>query len=88
MDRIRKAIKYINGHLSKKTFIESKNTIVKDIVRFKGNPNVSVYGSSHQFVRVLQNRFPTAFYPDEYLLIINSISDKLTNKQREHYRRN
>lgn len=88
MNRIRKAIKYVNSHISKETFIRLKNTIVEDIVKFKKNPNTSVHGSSHQFVRILQNRFPTGFYPDEYLLIINSINNKLTNKQKEHYKRN
>ena len=87
MDRIRKAIKYVNGHISKETFARSKNTIMADIVKFKRNPYITVHGSSHQFVRVLQNRFPTGFDADEYLLIINAINNKLTQKQREHYRR-
>mgnify|MGYP001560735106 FL=1 len=88
MDRIGKAIKYVNGHISKETFARSKNIIIADIIKFKKNPNVSVHGSSCQFVRVLQNRFPIGFYPDEYLLIINAINNKLTQKQREHYKRN
>lgn len=88
MNRISKAIKYMNGHISKETFAKSKNTIIADIVKFKRNPGVIVHGSSHQFVRVLQDRFPSGFYSDEYLLIINAINDKLTQKQREHYRRN
>ena len=88
MDRIKKAIKYVNSHISKETFVKSKNTIMADIVKFKRNPNVIVHDSSHQFVKVLQNRFPVGFHPDEYLLIINAINDKLTQKQREHYRRN
>lgn len=88
MDRIRKAIKYINGHISKKTYIDSKKTIIADIVKFKKSSSVSVHAPSHQFVKVLQNRFPNGFYPDEYLLIINSVSGKLTNNQKEYARRN
>lgn len=88
MNRISKAIKYVNSHISKETFVKSKNTIIADIVKFKRNSSATVHGSSFQFVRVLQNKFPSGFYPDEYLLIINAINDKLTQKQREHYRRN
>lgn len=80
MDRIDKAIKYMNKHKAKALWLESDEIITAQVIS-----GGKVHGVTHNFIRILNDRFPAGFTVLEIIQILDNLDDQLTQKQKDYY---
>ena len=80
--RIVKAIKYINQHKAKMLFRKYRDIVERDLHKPIGVP---IHGTSFQFVREIQRRFPNGFYQNEYIIILQRMNTDFTKKQKQYF---
>ncbi|MCK4462883.1 MAG: hypothetical protein KAU58_01070 [Candidatus Omnitrophica bacterium] len=80
MNRIEKAIKYVNKHKAKKYLYENRFYIGEDLKNLYLSR-----GSSFSFVKTISGRFGLGFSYIDYLQILLGIDNKFTEKQEEYF---
>ena len=80
MNRIEKAIKYVNEHKSKKYLYENRFYIGEDLKKLHLSR-----GSSFSFVKTISSRFGSEFSYIDYLQILLGIDNRFTEKQEKYF---
>ena len=86
MNRVKKAIKYLNKHRGKKEILDNKETICMTLVRVS-NPSSSstIQGCVGYYLKVIDDRFSDGFKHGELIYILTQLNTKYTKKQEKFF---